>query len=990
MNPFIRLIPLLFLAQTVFGQSYSFLSYSTSEGLPQSQVTCITQDESGYLWVGTLSGLAKFNGKKFISFSTENGLVNNRITALSILDNKLWVGHEGGVSVMVNGKAKGWQLFGEDRTVAVTDIVHFNKSIVVATNGGGLYFINGEKIHKSMLPNTDANRCRDLMIRNGVLYIATRSGAYSTSDLKQFNLVKSFGNFNISSFAEGKDEVFVSTFFTGQLFRADNRVNLLDSISLIPIPDADFFNPVRSYVDSKGQIWLNSYMGVIRINNEGEQLLLNEANGLPIDRVDCIFEDREGIIWMGTGGKGLLRFTGEQFVYYNTRNGFPSDLILSVARSPQGNYLYGSYDNGLFTWNKRDGMKEIKVQGTSIWALEHDAYGNLWCGSDKGITVLFRDGSEKRLSIDDKNGRITVIRKFPNGMLIAGGSDGMAWIRGENLVPIRLKTDFTTTIGIVRDFAWFNQRIICAGDKGLFEITPKTGDCKRLKDFSFGVTSLSVDDNNRLWVGTENGLFLFDGLKFESLNTGSSSGSRFINFQQKIRQYIYIGTNNGMYVFDSKEEKPYIVKHYGINNGLINLESNINSAFYDGRFLWFGTAEGMIRFDVRKDGKFRPSGIRPLLTINDILLNYQPFDYSLYSERLNEDGLPVNLRLPYNKNNISIDLDGILLSNPNGLRYQFWLEGQDEGWSPMLSNPSIVLSNIRSGDYTLHIRTVDEMGVLSKEILLPIHITPPFWGTWWFYLLIFILIVLGIRSFFRSRIRKERERNYKENLENKTRLLALEQQSLNASMNRHFIFNSLNSIQYFINTQDKISANRYLTNFAKLIRKNLDSAVELDNMVTLQQEMERLELYLSLEAMRFKDRFTYHINDNGIDLESIIVPGMLLQPFVENSIIHGILPNEQRKGHIEVTVRIQDEHLEITIDDNGIGIDFSLQQKHAINGDHKSQGMEITAKRIDIIRELSKKDFELEGPFQVTNPDQSIKGTRVSLKIPVENLDISD
>jgi sensor histidine kinase YesM len=277
--------------------------------------------------------------------------------------------------------------------------------------------------------------------------------------------------------------------------------------------------------------------------------------------------------------------------------------------------------------------------------------------------------------------------------------------------------------------------------------------------------------------------------------------------------------------------------------------------------------------------------------------------------------------------------------------------------------------------------------MVSNTIELPVQITPPFWRTWWFYTIMILIVILAIRAFFRSRIKQERERNYKKNLEYKTRLLALEQQSLNASMNRHFIFNSLNSIQYFINTQDKISANRYLTNFAKLIRKNLDSAAEAENMVTLQQEIERLELYLSLEAMRFKDRFTYHINDNGIDTESIIVPGMLLQPFVENSIIHGILPNETIKGHIEVTIQLSKDHLEITLDDNGIGIDFSMEKKKMMVGDHKSQGMEITSKRIDIIRELSKKDFELEGPFQLTNPDHSIKGTRVLLKIPVENLD---
>jgi len=985
MRRFLLLLSLLVFARSGFSQSYSFLSYSTSEGLPQSQVTSINQDENGYLWVGTLSGLAQFNGKRFISYSTENGLVNNRVHSLSIINKELWVGHEGGISVVTNGKARNWQLIGEDRTVIVMDILYFKDCIVAATNGGGLYFIRNNKISKFSLPNPNANRCRDLTIVNGKLYIATKGGIYSSSDLTSFTHLKSYGERSISSFAQSKGKLIVSSYSEG-LFSAGTGFLRRDSIPI----QAKEYNIKRSFIDSKGQIWLNSIFGVIRIDSKGRQLFLNQSNGLPIASVNCIFEDREGIIWMGTEGKGLLRFTGEEFVYYNSKNGFPSDQILSVAKSPTGNYLFGSYDKGLFTWDKTQIPSYIDVKGKNIWSLEHDSYGNLWCGNDLGLSARFRNGDLKVFSIGEEGSRVTVIRRFPNGALIAGGSGGIGWIRNEEFTPIRLNIDFNKVLGTVRDFASFNGKIICAADKGLFEINARTGECKPIRHFSSGVTSLFIDDNNRLWIGTENGLFIYDGLNFEIVKIGSSNGTRFINFQQKVGSYMYIGTNNGLYVFDCKEEKPFIVKHYGINDGLINLESNINSALYDGNYLWFGTAEGLIRFDLAQSEKFNSKKALPLINITSILLNYQPFDYERYTTQLDRKGLPTDLKLPYNKNNISIDLDGMLLADPNGLRYQFWLEGQDENWSPLLTNPSIVLSNIASGDYVLHIRTVDEMGDYSEELLLPVHITPPFWGTWWFYTLIVILLILGVRSFFRSRIRQERERNYKENLENKSRLLALEQQSLNASMNRHFIFNSLNSIQYFINTQDRISANRYLTNFAKLIRKNLDSAAEGDNMVTLQQELERLELYLSLEAMRFKDRFNYRIETGDIDIEQVLVPAMLLQPFVENSIIHGILPNESKKGEIDILLRAVDQAIEITISDNGIGIDFSMKQKNQFHGDHKSQGMEITSKRIDLIRKMWKKDYELHGPFQVANSDHSIKGTSVLIKIPVDNLDFNE
>jgi LytS/YehU family sensor histidine kinase len=220
-------------------------------------------------------------------------------------------------------------------------------------------------------------------------------------------------------------------------------------------------------------------------------------------------------------------------------------------------------------------------------------------------------------------------------------------------------------------------------------------------------------------------------------------------------------------------------------------------------------------------------------------------------------------------------------------------------------------------------------------------------------------------------------------------LLALEQKSVNASMNRHFIFNALNSIQYFINTQDRKSANRYLTNFAQLIRKNLDSANSNANTISLEEELDRIKLYLGLEAMRFKGCFDYEVNvGDDIDLETIKIPAMIMQPFVENSIIHGILPNEEVHGLISISVRREGNMLLLSIEDNGIGVNRSLQQKDNIDGDHRSQGMEITSKRIELIRKISKNDISLEGPEEIKDVNGSIKGTYVLIKVPLDDLDI--
>lgn len=498
-----------------------------------------------------------------------------------------------------------------------------------------------------------------------------------------------------------------------------------------------------------------------------------------------------------------------------------------------------------------------------------------------------------------------------------------------------------------------------------------------------------TDNSNHLWIGTEEGLFWSDGKKIEPVNLSKQTASNFINFINSKDENIFVGTNNGLFVIRyDKTPKSIKINHQGLEEGLINLESNVNSSFIDKyKRLWFGTAQGLSYFYIPSINN-ETTSTAPHLSIKSLKINFEDFNYGEYASKFNEEGIPTRLKLPRNKNNIIFELDGVDLNKSNDLQYQYFIEGFEYGWSPTFSNPLITLSNLPSGKYVVHIRAINKNKVYSNTYLLELNITPAFYTTWWFFVIVIILLTVIIVSIIQFRIKQERIKTYQENLEYKSRLTYLEQQTLNASMNRHFIFNSLNSIQYFINTQDKLSANRYLTSFAKLIRKNLDSSSEDNNIVTLMEELERLELYLSLEAMRFKDRFEYTIETNDIETDSILVPAMLLQPFVENSIIHGILPIEDRKGKIKINVEQREDYVIIVIEDNGVGIDNSIKNKSTSIGDHRSQGMEITSKRIELLKKISHKNFDLEGPFQIEKNNHSISGTRVLIKIPIENLDL--
>ena len=268
-------------------------------------------------------------------------------------------------------------------------------------------------------------------------------------------------------------------------------------------------------------------------------------------------------------------------------------------------------------------------------------------------------------------------------------------------------------------------------------------------------------------------------------------------------------------------------------------------------------------------------------------------------------------------------------------------------------------------------------------------INPPYWRTNWFYSLCVTFVLLISYSIYRWRTSIIERKRQTQQLEYKSKLMGLELQSLNASMNRHFIFNALNSIQYYINRQDRVSANRYLSSFAKLIRKNLDSTTARNNMVSLSEEIERLSLYLSLENMRFQDKFEYELNINPeIDVETYNVPSMLLQPFIENAIWHGILPSK-KKGKITISIVIDEsDSLVFSIEDNGIGVEVSKDKKAESGQIHESKGVRITSGRISLLQKITNENIFIKGPLEVKDDNDNVKGTRVEIMLSKKSLEM--
>lgn len=966
-------------------QSYSFVKYSNNEGLPQSQVTAIHQDSSGYLWIGTLGGLSRFNGTIFKNYTPEHGLYNNRVSSLNIVKGKLYVGHEGGISILENDSLVGLSLPSENNIVQVKKIIEFKQRIIIVTNGLGLFVLKNQQIHPlnylNKNPAFEANllKTRDAIVVKDELYLATQKGIFTLNQQNKLTEIPTLTKNSYSGLILYNNKMYACS-YNGNLIEINPSTKKYSL--LYNSPDLRY----RQLFIFNNQIWLNAKNGVEKLDIGGKPLIhFSNENGLQTQDINCVFIDRESNIWFGSSGKGLLKLTGEAFTYYNKQSGLSSDLILSVLETKAGDYYFSSYDNGVTLIEKNGTQKTVALNSQDVWCSLQSSQGELYFGASNGLFQLTDKVKAKKIEkVSAFTTKVSALYEAKPNQLFIAGKHGFGILTSDSLQVI--KNELTKDAEI-KGFIAHQKTIYVLGQTAIFTYTE--GKLERLKlDQPYTFSSITKIED-QIFIGSEQGLYQLKGKKLEPIFLSNKTSANNIIFLNANKASLYIGTNDGLFIYNTLTQ---LKTHFGINEGLIDLETNINSGYFDqNNYFWFGTSNGLMRLDLSKSNDVFNTAL-PLLTVANISLSKSTKNVLAYADGIDKFGLPKNLKIPFKYNGISVTLDGLYLSNPKSLKYATKLNAEEDAWSNLSEDKTINLASLSYGKYTLSAFAETQDGKKSKTLYFSFEILPPYYAkTWFIALCVLVLLILSLTliKLNGNRIIKEQKRKqYEEKLRYQTRLSKLEQQSLNASMNRHFIFNSLNSIQYYINANDKLSANTFLTRFAKLIRQNLDSSNTKNGLLNLKEELDRLALYMDLEKMRFSNKFSYSINiESQIDTESIEVPGMLLQPFAENSIIHGVLPRQDSEGQILINIKEKDTFYRIEILDNGVGIDKSRDQKRTITGDHNSQGMEITSKRISIMQKLSNRKMELIGPQQINNQYGILNGTAVIINISKESLD---
>ena len=534
----------------------------------------------------------------------------------------------------------------------------------------------------------------------------------------------------------------------------------------------------------------------------------------------------------------------------------------------------------------------------------------------------------------------------------------------KNLIRLKQNLTHAKEVRIEKD------EIVLTGIFGVMQITRDNP--QEITINAFGKRLFSSDIANtgkEYWLGTKNGLQFGDERVSDILNGDSNSTilEAPVNVVKVISDsLVWVGTdglgafliyNQKVYpisetrdwivtdiLIDPQSNRVYVASNFGvgiISNHLQNefsynfqilnaangLPSNeVTCLEVAANFIYAGTTFGLAKVDKK------------------IFLTSNTNVPKLLIEEVNINGNNVEIRnrftLKY-KEKIEINFAGISYESGNDLKYYYRLTKSDD-WHQTF-NRDLELPALSKGTYPIEIKVSDAFGNDSEIEKVIVKMSPPWWNTIWAKGIVIVLIGIGLWARFRS-IRK----NARNQIDINNKIAGLELQALQSQMNPHFVFNLMNSFQRIVLTGDFLKVNEYITSFSRLMRLFLESSRE--KYITIQHEEELLTEYLKLEKLRYKDKFEFQISSTAIVDKSHKIPSMMIQPFVENSINHGI-KYLKGAGKIDIHfIQIDSKNYQVIVEDNGVGIEKAKEIASKSSHKHKSRGLEIINDRIDTLK----------------------------------------
>lgn len=948
------------------------VNYNEEDGLNNSYTYSLSQDRNGFLWVGSDNGMFRFDGKEFKHFNNKHGLKNiETLSCIPLSNGEIFiVPFLNDFAYLKNGRIINSDSNSELKKIQFTHnpdgYVDGNSLYLFSSyNPNNISIYRNEKVSRIPLSiksnTTDPYYAFGLSMKDKMLYLSLQetNGNILAYDIITKKKTKCNVSIKKNTPIVRKGDIFV--------FRNKRTVDLYQLYNKF------YFKKLKSYtarenihrivIDNNYRLWL--------CLEEGGTLYFKQSlpdGGQLSDPVKMmenyiindILVDKDNNTWFSTRNSGLF-FIADRFfknyIHLPIKNN--SSNIKAIAKNDRGIFLgyneakSGIYHNGQVTDLVFE--KNIKIEHKAIFS--------------EGNTVIFgltRSLLQYNPQIKEKyflkDFLLKNIVPYTPGSILLCTSDGLIAYnyRTGNYTEVLSKERMYTALPYTRD------SLFAGSFKDLYKVNTVTKKKTLFLEGYYFTDIKKIRDN--LYVGATNakGIILFNNFKVlrkisESVGLATDQIKK-IEIENK--NIFWASTNYGLSRIELKGTDVKI-NNFTQTDGLPS--NAVTGCVLSGDTIFVGTSKGLGILSI-KNLMSQKKFINKKVIVNSIVIG---------GREIFDINLPLIGQTP--DNDITFNISFPDFTSQGKISYRYKIEGLSNGWQTSNSQ-KITIYSLPPGNYTFKVFGIGYNGkrsYASTELNFEIH--PKFWQTWWFKLMIISLgtafLFILITLYFQKKRNKKLETLYYEK-----KIAELELQAIKAQINPHFIYNCLNSIQFLLYKKDYRETENYLEIFAQMIRKTLYYSEK--TFMPIKEEAEYLSLYLNMEKLRLKDLFDYSITLSEKVNENWVVPSLLIQPFVENSIKHGIAGLKGRKGNIQVSFDHTGTSLCVIIEDNGVGIGTGKQKRA------DSFGVKLSQKRIETFRQLFETHILLE-IYDLSEKEQR-PGTQIKLYIkPYENQNTS-
>lgn len=941
----------------------SYRQYTMRDGMSQMQVVSIMQDSRGIIWIGTKGGLNSYNGQKFSPVVSKQLNFTTGEFILDIVEDsygRIWVSTLNGIA-MIDGEVV---FYNTDPMLTSSKLAADNEGRVwflslnnfVQENHFGYFQGNQKVILDDVLPPEEYFPWVNIAWspKDNAVIFALDTNLYFYHP--NASTEKISWSFMFNTFIKGKKgEVFFSDFINKDNFSVYEVINK-QVVEVVRVREG-------SYTEGKmiddTLILVSNSVPVTGVKITPDNVLYDFYHGIQINR---LLYDQDNHLWIGSED-GLYQIFDNGFTAYD-KTKLPQ--IWATVESSNGDMWFSSYLFGLFQLKNNkliDYPNDFENRiANPYFHPSVDNYGRLFFPNAYGILVV--DGGRFHQYRD----RYFITSYYDKEQNYLWGGGFMRAAVFDKYMKVIRTVDKEQGLDVGT-----NVLTILQDTAGLYWLGGGSGVARydfrkdSLNNYKFsgtanGAVTSHKDYRGRIWFGTKQGLFWYDAMADSLIKIEREELAEAVNMVTSIdSSRLLISQPYGIYLMDLQKynQNGEVVLHlFNEKNGFIGIEPGQDGAYTDSKGkIWLTTSTELMHLDPEKLKIGRHSLIVLVSKING-----KPLSFTSKS-----------IELGRNQNSAVVNFEAVCFNRPNAVEYS-WKLGSS-GWSDWQYEDYAVLSGLPDGRTNLSVRARVKGLPLDGpvEVILPLLVRIAFYRQPWFWVTVFALIsLLGSLLIVASWLRMKKASR---------EATVFQVQAIQSQMNPHFIFNVLASLQSKILNNNIQQANFYLVRMAGLIRGFLDASAntgmivkagDQTGLVTLAQELKMIGEFVELQQMIFPGKFDYQVRHNGIDCDKEYIPPMLIQPFVENSIRHGLIPLEGN-GLLIIEISRTETGLQIMVSDNGVGVRKAKDLQAASGFRYISRGRELTLRRIELLNKLG---------FKISySTDSNEKGTVVNIKI---------